>query len=213
MPQACPLCHCEAVEHFHTDKRRDYLQCRRCALVFVPVDQLPSPAQERAEYDKHQNDADDEGYRRFLSRLCEPLVAQMPAGSSGLDFGCGPGPTLHLMLVEAGMNMAIYDPLYFPDEAALEQQYDFICATEVFEHLHQPGETIAMLLERLNNGGLLAVMTKRVLDREAFSRWHYKNDPTHVCFFAEHSFQWLADKHGLELDFPGPDTCLLKKRS
>jgi len=48
----------------------------------------------------------DPRYRRFLARLAEPLIAHLPKGARGLDFGCGPGPTLSLMLREAGFACA-----------------------------------------------------------------------------------------------------------
>ena len=35
----------------------------------------------------------------------------------GLDFGCGPGPALTLLMEEAGFaKMNLYDPFYFADE-------------------------------------------------------------------------------------------------
>lgn len=54
-------------------------------------------------------------------------------------------------------------------------------------------------------------MTKRVGTPEAFARWHYILDPTHVCFFSEASFAWLADHLGMELHLPGPDVALLQR--
>ncbi|GIS59730.1 MAG: hypothetical protein CM1200mP2_19550 [Planctomycetaceae bacterium] len=42
-----------------------------------------------------------------------------------------------------------------------------------------PGEELDRLWGCLSPGGVLGIMTKRVLDHEAFSRWHYKkrSDP------------------------------------
>jgi hypothetical protein len=54
-------------------------------------------------------------------------------------------------------------------------------------------------------------MTKRVIDREAFSRCHYKSDPTHVCFFSTETFQWLADHWRSILIFPSKDVVLFAK--
>ena len=54
-------------------------------------------------------------------------------------------------------------------------------------------------------------MTKRVLDHEAFSRWHYKNDPTHVCFFAVQTFEWLASLWGASLTVVGDAVVILEK--
>ncbi|MGB2360319.1 MAG: methyltransferase, partial [Porticoccaceae bacterium] len=61
-----------------------------------------SSAAEKAIYDQHQNSPDDLQYRRFLSRLTEPLLERLGPCSRGLDFGCGPGPTLSVMMAEQG---------------------------------------------------------------------------------------------------------------
>lgn len=209
--QACPLCGGTALSLFHRDRRRDYLQCGDCRLVFVPPDQYLSAARERAEYDLHRNDPADPGYRRFLSRLAQPLLQRLAPHSEGLDFGSGPGPALALMLSQAGHRVALYDVFYCTDTAVLQRPYDFITATEVAEHLHHPGEELDRLWSLLRPGGVLGLMTKLVIDADAFARWHYKNDLTHVCFFSRDTFAWLAQRWGAQLAFIGNDVILLGK--
>ncbi len=63
----------------------------------------------------------------------------------------------------------------------------------------------------LNPGGWLAIMTKLVRDREAFASWHYKNDPTHVCFFSRATWDWWADQHGVAVTYCGADVMLIRK--
>lgn len=177
---------------FYRD-RRTFWQCAQCSLVFVdPVERL-NATQEKAEYDLHNNDCDDPGYRQFLSRVVTPLCQQIKAPANGLDFGCGPGPALAQMLRERDYNMAIYDPFYAPDKTVLQRQYNFITATEVIEHLFCPHEVLSQLWQLIEPGGILAVMTKLLIDRDAFSSWHYKNDSTHVCFYSLATMQWLSD--------------------
>lgn len=211
MMQPCPLCGSTGSAPYHRDARRDYRCCPTCALVFVPAHQRLAPGEEKAVYDRHENSPDDPGYRRFLSRLFDPLHRRLPPGARGLDFGAGPGPTLSVMFEEAGHPMAIYDPFYAPDRTVLEARYDFITATEVVEHLFDPGEELARLADRLVPGGWLGLMTKRVRCREAFAGWHYILDPTHVCFFSEASFHWLAERLGMRVLFPAADVVLLQK--
>ncbi|WP_346799199.1 class I SAM-dependent methyltransferase [Halomonas sp. Bachu 37] len=208
----CPLCAAPHPLHYHRDSRRDYYQCATCELVFVPPSQRLGPDQEKSVYDQHQNSPDDPGYRAFLGRLFEPLNKRLAPGARGLDFGSGPGPTLSVMFEEAGHPMAIYDPFYAPDSTVLEQHYDFVTATEVAEHLFEPGRELERLIDLLPAGGWLGVMTKRVQGREAFSRWHYILDPTHVCFFSEATFRWVGDCWGLEVEFPAADVVLLRRR-
>ena len=208
----CPLCKTiESSMLFHRDNRREYYRCNICGLSFVPPSQLPSEEFEKAEYDKHQNSPDDPGYRKFLSRLFFPLQTRINANSHGLDFGSGPGPALSVMFEEAGHKMSLYDPFYTPDTAKLTRKYDFITASEVVEHLHNPEKDLTLLWSLLKSGGWLGIMTKLALDKTAFSKWHYKNDPTHVCFFSKQTIEWLAKKWQAEFFLIGKDVILFQK--
>ncbi len=210
-PTLCPLCSSGSTVFFYRDRRRDYWCCNGCQLIFVPPEFHLSDAEEKAQYDLHQNRPEDPGYRQFLARLADPLLARLSKHSRGLDFGCGPGPTLHLMLKDAGHSMALYDKFYVPNQTSLTNHYDFITATEVVEHLAAPGEVLDMLWKLLNPLGMLALMTKRVTDTEAFARWHYKNDPTHIAFFSQATFIWLAEQWGASCNFPGKDVVFIEK--
>lgn len=207
----CPLCQNQDTRFYWEDKRRSYFQCQRCELVFVDPSQRLDAAQEKAIYDTHENDPADTGYRRFLSRLSAPLNERLAPNLSGLDYGCGPGPALACMMQESGHQVALYDIYYHPDKQVLEQQYDFVTATEVIEHLYHPDQVWNQWIQLLKPGGWLGLMTKMVRDVDAFSRWHYKNDLTHVVFFSRGTFEYLARRDGLELEFIVNDVILLRK--
>ena len=206
----CPLCGTRS-PHFHSDRRRDYRRCPTCDLTFVPKAFLPTPEQEKAEYDLHDNRPDDPGYRRFLSRVFEPVRAELEPGARGLDFGSGPGPTLSVMFEEAGFPTAVYDPFYAPDRAVLDGTYDFVTATEVVEHLHHPAEDLDLLWRLVAPGGRLGLMTKLARDLDAFRAWHYKNDRTHVIFFSRRTFEWLGEHRLAPPRFVGADVILFRK--
>ncbi len=210
--QICPNCKTADGTGFYQDGRRDYFRCQTCGLVFVPAWQFLSPEEEKARYDLHRNSPDDKGYRRFLSRIFIPMQERLAPESLGLDFGSGPGPTLSVMFEQAGHSMSIYDHFYARDPSVLEKQYDFITATEVVEHLHNPKEVLDKLWSCLKPGGWLGIMTKLALDREAFADWHYKNDPTHVSFFSRTTFEWLAGKWQAEVTFADKDVILFRKK-
>ena len=115
------------------------------------------------------------------------------------------------MFEEAGYDMAIYDIFYADDPMVLQKKYDFISCSEVVEHLFQPGDVIKSHFPMLMPGGVLGIMTKLVIDQDAFAGWHYITDPTHVCFFSKETFHWLADHNGCILDFFGKDVVILQK--
>jgi len=213
---ACPLCHGTDVVDYHRDAHREYLNCRTCNLVFVPPSQHLSVGDGKAYYDLHDNRPDDPGYRHFLDRLFTPLNQRLKATAHGLDFGCGPGPTLSGMLEEAGHSVALYDPYYAPDDSVLSANYDFVTLSEVIEHLAEPGLELDRLWNSLRSGGWLAIMTKRVRDPDAFKTWHYITDPTHICFFSEETFRWLSGRWALmetpaTLVIAGDDVVLVEK--
>ncbi len=211
-PLSCPLCLSkQSSQLFYRDKRRDYFRCSVCNLIHIPPVQRPSRKAEHQEYDKHQNSPEDAGYRKFLSRLFIPVNKRIFINSHGLDFGSGPGPVLSLMFEEAGHGMSIYDPFYAPNRGVFNVPYDFITASEVVEHLHDPAESLALLWSLLLPGGWLGIMTKLALDKKAFSTWHYKEDPTHVCFFSKTTMEWQAAQWQTEPLFVADDVCLFRK--
>lgn len=180
-------------------------------MVFVPPQFYIPLEAEKAEYDLHQNTPDDPGYRIFLNRLFEPMNEQLKPNSFGLDFGSGPGPTLSIMFEEAGHRIKIFDPFYANHPVVFNDRYDFISATEVFEHLHFPQKELFRLWHCLKYDGVLGIMTKLVIDQLAFSTWHYKNDPTHVCFYSRSTFNWIAHHLSARIEFVGSDVILLYK--
>lgn len=207
----CPLCSSSCIEPFSEDQKRKYLCCAVCLLVFVPVEFHLTNEQEKAVYDMHQNDSSDPGYRRFLSRLFDPMSDQLRGSERGLDFGCGPTPTLAEMFEGLGCCVSLYDKYYFPRDESLKGRYEFITASEVVEHLASPEIVLDQLWAVLETEGYLGIMTKRWLTKRRFNQWHYKNDATHIGFFHQQSFEWLAKKWGADLNIIGPDVVIFKK--
>ncbi|RYV02974.1 methyltransferase [Shewanella sp. OPT22] len=209
--QCCVLCEHPDLTFYHQDRKREYWQCQHCQLVQVPPQFHITTEQEKAEYDKHDNQDDDSGYRHFLSRCLNPILERVDSSQLGLDFGCGEGRVLSKMAQEAGVSVNNYDLYYADDQSVLAQQYDFITATEVIEHIYDAKGTFELFDRLLTANGQLALMTKRVIDKEAFSRWHYKNDPTHICFYSVATFEWLADSFNWEFKCIEKDVVLFLK--
>jgi len=209
----CPLCIQDDVRIYFQDGRREFYRCTVCSLVFVPPRQFLPAEEEKKRYDLHRNSPDDLDYRRFLSRLFIPMQQRLAPGSAGLDFGSGPGPTLSRMFEEAGHSMKTFDHFYEHVPAVLERRYDFITATEVVEHLHDPKKELERLWACLKEGGWLGIMTSHAVPQEAFPLWNYKNDPTHICFFSLKTFAWLALQWNAEVTFADGDVVFFRKRS
>lgn len=206
----CPVCDAGA-EPFLTLDARAYFRCPTCEARFLDPAHHPAPDAEHAHYLHHENDVGDPRYRRFLSKLAEPLIARLPAGSRGLDYGCGPGPALAAMLREAGHAVALYDPFFAPDPAPLTASYDFVTCSEVAEHFHVPAAEFARLRALVRPGGWLAVMTCFQIDDARFAAWHYRKDPTHVVFYREATFRYLAGCWGWSCDVPVKDVVLMQR--
>lgn len=194
----CPLCLTEEPETAvrGADRRRYYL-CSACRLIFVDPAQHLSPEAERARYEQHRNSPEDAGYVRFLTRAIEPALPFLAPGMRGLDYGSGPGPTLSLLLRQRGLACEDYDP-FFADHP-LAPPYDFVFSTECFEHFRRPEAEIERVVSLIPPGGLLAIMTERWTTLEAFARWHYTRDSTHVSFYHAETLDFLCRRFGLAL--------------
>jgi len=210
-PAACPLCNTNQKLAFLSDAEREYYRCSCCDLIFVPREYHLSEYKEKARYDYHNNDPDDLRYRNFFNQLLMPLLAILPSNSYGLDFGSGPGPTLSLMLEKCGHKVDLYDKFYAQNDAVFQNRYDFITATEVVEHLPNPLKDLEVLVKILQKGGILAIMTEIVSPQLDFTNWYYKNDPSHVCFYSEKTFLYLANLLGLEIVTLSERVIILRK--
>jgi len=194
----CPLCYDDSIDLYLGIKERKYLICKRCDLVFVPEKNLLSPEEEKRRYDLHENDIGDSNYQEFLSQLLNPMLEVLNPPALGLDYGCGPGPALANMFEKQGYSMKIYDPFYANDPGVLDKKYDFITCTEVVEHFHEPGKEFSQIINLLKPKGFLGIMTDLRVARKDFKNWHYRRDPTHVCFYSDKTFDWISQEWGLK---------------
>lgn len=210
VPEVCPVCLSLRVIHFLRVNTQCYWRCQRCEATFLDPQQHPDARTERAEYAFHEN-RPDPGYLRFLERVLTPLRDRLQAGAEGLDYGCGPGPVLMQQLQADGFRMAGYDPFFAPDTTLLARTYDFVTCTEVVEHFHHPAREFARLQGLVRPGGWLAIMTCFQTDDSRFAQWHYRRDPTHVVFYRDSTFRYLASRWEWHIEIPTKDVVLLRK--
>lgn len=208
---SCPLCGSNKTQSYYSNENSSYWQCSSCELVFLAKRFHLNNKDEKSRYDLHQNDSDDAGYRQFLSTVFNPVLKHIQPQAKGLDFGCGPGPTLSLMFKDAGFEVDLFDKYYANHPQIFNNSYDFITATEVAEHLAEPGIELARLYGMLKPNGVLAVMTGMLNTDIDFSTWYYKSDPTHICFFNQTSMKYLAAQWGARVEFIDKDVTLFFK--
>jgi cyclopropane fatty-acyl-phospholipid synthase-like methyltransferase len=234
----CPLCHTPQPTLYHRSVKpcaREYWLCHQCDLVFVPKKFHVEPCREKAEYDLHQNVVTDLGYQRFLSKVIPYIdksftpnerwfdhVAQQHNTSymqsnwgDGmmriLDFGCGPSPVLAMQLASLGYSVHVYDKYFAPFIENLQKPYDIIVSTEVVEHIYEADETWARFDKLITRGGRIVIMTKRVTTPDAFAKWHYIHDPTHICFYAADTAEFIANRYCWQVSLPTPDIMVFTK--
>ena len=200
----CIVCRTPGADAFFADGERNYFRCGTCGARFLDPCSFPSADAERTQYDRHENDLADAGYRRFLSRVSEPLLDRLQAGCEGLDYGCGPGPALAAMLEEAGHSVALFLT------RSTRQTARCWSGPMISSHVRKSPNifmirhaSFARLDGLLKPGGWLAVMTCFHIDDARFANWYYRLDPTHVVFYREETMRWLAHEHRLGLHHSG----------
>lgn len=180
-------------------KNREYHLCKNCDLIFVPPEQHLILQDQKPFYDTHENGPQQKGYVEFLSQLAKPFITHLNQNDRGLDFGCGPGPTLYLIFQQKGFAVENYDPLYKKQDHLLKKSYDFITCTEVIEHLSTPKVTFCQFQKLLKKKAKLGIMTQFYNPDFDFEDWWYHRDPTHICFYQKKTFDVLANRFGFRI--------------
>jgi hypothetical protein len=197
-PHFCPLCGSnQPAEPVRGGDDRTYRLCSRCWLIAADPRHRLSRDEEAAHYRTHENSIHNQGYVDFLSRAVNPMLPRLDASMRGLDFGCGPGPTLSQILGRHGIVCDDYDPIF--RDVPLRPPYDFLFATECFEHLWSPARELQKIRALLRPGAPLGIMTELWTDLTSFGKWHYTRDPTHVSFFHARTIEFICAEHGFEL--------------
>jgi len=198
----CKICGNETRELHDAQMNDIYHLCPFCEYIFLDEGGYASLEEEKTRYMEHDNSYENEGYRDFLEGFLKAAV--FPFGEnfkSALDFGSGPQPVLaRIMREKYGIKADIYDLHFSPEKVYLENKYDLVVATEVFEHLKEPVVTIKEISKCLKNGGLLSVMTLfHYKDDKSFLGWHYRRDKTHIGFFTSKTLEKLGELADLRL--------------
>lgn len=207
----CPLClNKSSFSQLNGPDKRLYLCCDNCKLVFTTTTFLPTRKEEEKRYKLHNNGIEFPGYVKFLNQAIKPALPLLTKDMIGLDYGCGPTPTLSVLLEQQGIKCENYDPIFFSEMP--EGPFDFIFATECFEHFFLPARELQKIKNLLKPNGYLIVMTEKWTKPEVFSRWTYAKDPTHVTFYHADTFRYISEKYKFNLlESPNPRVVLMQK--
>ena len=210
----CHICG-SGTESFRDEKSGIlYYSCSSCEVIFKSPECYQSIAEQKARYDLHNNDADDEGYRAYFQRFLDFVLPHVGDVGTALDFGCGRSTLLADILNNISIETDVYDPVYYPDTSYDSKKYDIILSTEVFEHLHDPKAVFGSLAELLHPGGYLAIQTQfHPDDIAAFKSWYYHKDPTHIVFFTPQTFRQLSAMFGCTYVVDNGKNMVLFKKS
>lgn len=188
----CRLCESTDCSFFISDKKRDFILCNTCALLFVPEKDLVTIHSEKERYALHNNTADNEVYVTYLKEFTREIKRVPVSNPRVLDFGSGQDKVLTHVLRESGYNCYAYDPLYGIGIEHLNDKFDIIILCEVVEHLRDLRKEMNVIKKILRPHGYVIIRTELYKNRGAFIDWWYTKDITHINFFSLYTIEKLA---------------------
>lgn len=197
----CKICQSDTEAISDEKTLKIYHKCSTCRYIFLDENFYIDRVSEKKHYDKHHNNFESLGYVKMFDDLIDEFVVpHLKSIKTALDFGCGEGEVLPILLEKRNLLCDRYDLFYFPDEIYKDKKYDLISSTEVFEHLENPlGMFKKLLLHVEENGYLILMSAFHPNDDEKFLKWWYIRDITHIGFFNMSTFKYIAQELNLKI--------------
>jgi len=204
--RTCRLCHHPA--HLVFEEVRPFFACNVCGLIFSDCF-ISAEAIEKHYKDQHNNVFNWKKEAGFFIEWLKNLEWSLPLSSlSFLDYGSG-GGFLTEELRRMGYAVDCYEPMlhgeFNPNKYS--KAYDVIIMNEVVEHLEDINKTLDIIYSLLADNGVVIIktlLTDRIINdpenfKESFTRWWYKDDPTHISFFNFMTIEYLCHDRGRNL--------------
>lgn len=178
----------------------DYLVCQNCESL-----QTSTPFWLSETYSGLLPNLDFGAARRALRSCAVVLLASktlaMSRSSQLLDFGGGDGFVCR-SLKDVGFRAFVYDKFATNTYADgfrgnPDEQYDIVCAFEVWEHLERPNEEIERLFSKRPK---LVIVSTELYEGQG-SDWGYlgPGQGGHVFFYSKQAMSLIASKYGYDL--------------
>ncbi|MCW8894966.1 class I SAM-dependent methyltransferase [Sulfurimonas sp.] len=197
----CKICQSDTDVISDKKTQKIYHTCLTCEYIFLDEKFYIDETHEKKHYDKHHNNFESLGYVQMFDNLIDEFIEPNKNSiNTALDFGCGEGEVLPILLENRNISCDRYDLFYFPKKIYEDKEYDLITSTEVVEHLANPLEMLKKLLSHVKRNGYLLLMSAfHPSDDEKFLKWWYIRDITHIGFFNMSTFKYLAKELNMKI--------------
>lgn len=200
----CPLCQNSQTKLFYEEKRRPFFLCPVCFLIFVPEAFHISADEEKKRYDFHENDPKGQNYLAYKSWMRDFFnwVGREQLQGQVCDYGSGPHPILEEILKEEGsehLTFSSYDVYYAAEKFPAPSSVDVILLSEVVEHFRDLRLEWEKISQSLKPHARIYIRTSLWSDKTTWSSWAYARDNTHIAFYHEKTFLYLAKLLGASL--------------
>lgn len=203
--------------------------CVACDLA--QLEELPSPEEIESLYAEgyFEGVGNDAGYEEYANQEKEYLatfdddvnrIRDFATEGSVLDIGCGYGYFVRRALAAGfdaygvdfssdGIREAekhapgrVFRGTVDEVEALADRKFDVIFASHLIEHIPEPRPFIETLARRLNEGGIVMLVTPNIeswLARVSGRRWVSFKIPEHVAYYTPTTIGQLLEAAGLEV--------------
>jgi len=189
----CNLCKTKGAISLGANGKREFYRCLHCKLIFVSPESRLSAEDEKSRYANHDNGADNPEYRAYLTAVSHEIDRIPLKDPTILDFGCGKEYVLTRILRERGFSSFAYDPTYTIGLENLSRRFDVIILCETIEHLRNIDEELRLLRKLCKPEGYIFIRTRLAPHECDILKWWYAIDPTHIVFFGEETFSYMAN--------------------
>lgn len=228
----CPACRSTNSRfEFISYDRYPFHTCTACGTWFVPMviddhvieeffDAVPEARQRSDKMMAERNERTREGDRERFGRYFEmlsPFVSQLTRAPRYLDLGCGVGhsvelaaahgwPALGIEVNEVAVSTARASGrnVVPPGEAPVGHQFDVISLFETLEHITNPDDVMAGLINRLAPGGVVMITVPHrasfelsLLRNRSFHVFGGFENVGHINLFDAIGLEAFFERHGL----------------